>query len=364
MNVGLLGFGTVGSHFYLLAQQQPGVKVKAVLSRRPRPEVSCLVTADFAHILSDPDIDTVVEAMGGLHPAYEYITAAMAAGKHVITANKQVVCTYYNELLALAEKTGVALRCTAAVGGGIPWLTSLRRAARMDKMVSVEGIVNGTTNFMLSAMVRRGASFADALHEAQLLGYAEADPSADVEGYDARRKLVLSANLAFGVSLMEEDIPCVGITNIQPRDVAVVRDKGLTFKLMAYACRQERGISAYVAPVLVQQHTTEANVEDTGNILTLVGEHIGRQSFLGAGAGGWPTASNVMGDCLAVAAGERGYYTRDCTPCFVKNELLDGQWFYRFKGEYYFRQCTAEAAFSAYAVHLMEDPQALMAKVR
>ena len=209
MNIALLGFGTVGKAFYELTLGRSDLRVTSVLSRRPRPELPCTVTNDFDEIVRDRSVGIVVEVMGGLEPAYRYICAAMRAGKHVVTANKQLVCAHYDELLELARECGVSLRCTAAAGGGIPWLTSLSRAARLDEITAVGGILNGTTNYMLSAMTASGVDYTTCLREAQALGYAEADPTADVEGYDARRKLVLSANLAFGASVREEEIPCI-----------------------------------------------------------------------------------------------------------------------------------------------------------
>lgn len=235
MNIALLGFGTVGSHFYKLCEGRTDLHVAAVLSRRPRPELTCTVTADYDEIVRDPSIDIVVEVMGGIEPAYSYLCAAMRAGKHVVTANKQLMCAHFEELTSLAKEKGVALRCTAAAGGGIPWLTSLSRASELDEIKAVEGILNGTTNYMLSAMTNSGADYAPALQKAQELGYAEADPTADVEGLDARRKIVLSADLAFGVNIREEDIPCVGISSITAGDIAKAKDEGLTYKLIARA---------------------------------------------------------------------------------------------------------------------------------
>ena len=229
MNIALLGFGTVGSHFYKLCEGRTDLHVAAVLSRRPRPELTCTVTADYDEIVRDPSIDIVVEVMGGIEPAYSYLCAAMRAGKHVVTANKQLMCAHFEELTSLAKEKGVALRCTAAAGGGIPWLTSLSRASELDEIKAVEGILNGTTNYMLSAMTNSGADYAPALRKAQELGYAEADPTADVEGLDARRKIVLSADLAFGVNIREEDIPCVGISSITAGDIAKAKDEGLTY---------------------------------------------------------------------------------------------------------------------------------------
>ena len=229
MNIALLGFGTVGKAFYELTLGRSDLRVTSVLSRRPRPELPCTVTNDFDEIVRDRSVGIVVEVMGGLEPAYRYICAAMRAGKHVVTANKQLMCAHFEELTSLAKEKGVALRCTAAAGGGIPWLTSLSRASQLDEITAVEGILNGTTNYMLSAMTASGVDYTTCLREAQALGYAEADPTADVEGLDARRKLVLSADLAFGVNIREEDIPCVGISSITAGDIAKAKDEGLTY---------------------------------------------------------------------------------------------------------------------------------------
>ncbi|MBR2894528.1 MAG: homoserine dehydrogenase [Oscillospiraceae bacterium] len=219
MNIALLGFGTVGKGFYNLTAENHNLQVTAVLSRKPRKELTCLVSADFQEILSS-GVDIVVEAMGGLHPAYEYVCDALRARKHVVTANKWLMCEYYQELVNLAKENGVALRCTAAAGGGIPWLTNLERVTHFDTINKVEGILNGTTNFILDAMTKNGSDYDEILAEAQRLGFAEADPTADVEGFDARRKIVLSANIAFGVDLKESDVPCFGISTISAEDIA------------------------------------------------------------------------------------------------------------------------------------------------
>lgn len=363
MNVALLGFGTVGSRFYEMVRQREDVTVSAVLSRRPRPELSCTVTADFDEIVRDKSIDAVVEVMGGLEPAYSYITAAMRAGKHVVTANKQLMCAHYDELPALAKSCGVSLRCTAAAGGGIPWLVSLERARRLDEIDAVEGILNGTTNYMLSAMTDSGADYDTVLKEAQALGYAEADPTADVEGLDARRKLVLSANLAFGVSVREEEIPCVGIPHITSADISKAKELGLTFKLIARAERNAGKVSAYVCPTLFPVSAPEAHTGGTGNLVSLYARRIGKQSFSGAGAGGFPTASSVLADCLAVTDGCGSYYTGRAEPCAVDNNGAAERWFFRRGGEYAFDECTARQAFAAYESCLKNDPTALMARV-
>jgi len=363
MNIGLLGFGTVGSHFYAMAAGQEALRVTAVLSRRPRPELTCTVTADFDEIVRDPAIGIVVEVMGGLEPAYSYICAAMRAGKHVVTANKQLMCAHYDELLALAEECGVSLRCTAAAGGGIPWLTSLERAAALDEITAVEGILNGTTNFMLSAMTAHGAEYGAVLREAQALGYAEADPTADVEGLDARRKLVLSANLAFGVSLREEEVPCVGIPAITAADIRAAAERGFTYKLIARAERADDGrIAAFVCPTLFPADAPEAHTDGTGNLVSLYARRIGKQSFAGAGAGGFPTGSNVLADCLAAARGCGSYYTLRHAPAAVDNAAFSSLWYFRVKDNCFIERCTAAQAFAALALCRKDDPAALLAR--
>ena len=308
MNIALLGFGTVGKAFYELTLGRSDLRVTAVLSRRPRPELPCTVTDSFDDILRDRSIGTVVEVMGGLEPAYRYICAAMRAGKHVVTANKQLMCAHYDELLELAKACGVSLRCTAAAGGGIPWLTSLSRAGRLDKLTAVEGILNGTTNYMLSAMTAADVDYTTCLREAQALGYAEADPTADVEGYDARRKLVLSANLAFGASVREEEIPCFGISSVDAADFAAWREMGRVCKLFVRAERHEGRISAFVCPTLFPAASPVAQTNGTGNLVTLRGARFGELSFSGAGAGGYPTGSSVLSDCADILEGCPSFY--------------------------------------------------------
>ena len=362
MQIGLLGFGTVGSHFYRMIEDQPDLTVKTLLSRKPREGMSCRVTDDFLEIISDPEIDTVVEAIGGIHPAYEYLSAALRAGKHVVTANKAVMCAYYGKLIRLARKHKVSLRCTAAAGGGIPWLTSLSRIAKMDRIHAVEGILNGTTNYMLSEMTARYAEYPDVLKEAQKLGYAEADPTDDVEGYDARRKLVLSANLAFGVSIQENDIDCEGISTVTAADIAWARERGLIWKLNARAVQNGATVSAFVCPTLFPVSTCEAHTNGSTNLVSLYSERIGKQSFSGAGAGGWPTASNVLADCLEIQKGCAPFYLdHDPVPLTVNNESAGGAWLYRSYGKYNIRSASVEEAFEAFAALKTVEPKALLA---
>ena len=361
MQIGLLGYGTVGKAFYTLSEEQPSLTVKTLLTRRPR-HLSCREVDTFADILNDPDIDLGVELIGGIHPAYEYISAALRAKKHVVTANKAVVCAYYSELVRMAAANGVCLRCTAAAGGGIPWLSSLGRAAKMDRITAVEGILNGTTNYILSEMTARNAGYDELLAEAQQLGYAEADPTDDVEGYDARRKLVLSANLAFSALIREQDIPCVGISRLTVADIAWARERGLVWKLIARAERKDGAVGAYVCPTLFPASTPESQTNGSANLVSLYAERIGKQSFSGAGAGGWPTASNVLADCLEIADSSRSFYSdRPVTPLPVNNDGELKTWLFRSYGRYAIRQETAADAFEAYAAVSEIDPGALLA---
>ena len=361
MQIGLLGYGTVGKAFYALCEEQPSLTVKTVLTRRPR-SLGCRETGDLADIVNDPDVDLVVELIGGIHPAYEYISAALKAKKHVVTANKAVVCAYYTEFVRLAAENGVCLRCTAAAGGGIPWLSSIARAARMDRITAVEGILNGTTNYILSEMTARNAAYDELLKEAQQLGYAEADPTDDVEGYDARRKLVLSANLAFSALIREQDIPCIGISRMTVADIAWARERGLVWKLNARAEMRDGVVSAFICPTLFPAATPEAQTNGSANLVSLYAERIGKQSFSGAGAGGWPTASNVLADCLEIAGGAPPFYSdRSVIPLPVDNEDAPRTWLFRSYGRYTVREETTADAFEAYAAVSEADPGALLA---
>ena len=314
----LLGFGVVGGGVWALCAPRDDLNVKRVLLRSPKeglPEE--VVTFNADDILNDPEIDTVVEVMGGLHPAYEYVSAALAQGKNVVTANKALIAAYYTELTALARERGAALRCTAAVGGGIPWLTNLERVKRLDTVCAVGGIMNGTTNFIMDAMHKAPVDFPAILKEAQDLGYAEADPSADIDGDDIRRKLCISANIAFDAALEETAIPTFGIRTVTAADIAAFRAHGFACKLLARAESTDSGVCAYVEPTLVGAGDLEAAVPANFNLITYEAEQLGRQSFYGQGAGRFPTAENVVQDCLTVLSGKRGFYTDRAVPMFL-----------------------------------------------
>ena len=308
MRIGLLGFGVVGRGVYDLTASRDDMTVAKVVCLEEVSLPDAEVTKNFQDVLNDSTIDTVVEAMGGLHPAYEFVRAAIEAGKHIITSNKALVATFYDELIPLAKEKGVCFRCTAAVGGGIGWLSELERARRIQTIEKVGGIMNGTCNYILDSMTRLGITYADALAQAQKLGYAEANPSTDVEGIDTWHKVILSSNIAFGISLDPSTVPVAGISKIQASDVENFAAHGLVCKLISTGKNTDGKVSAYVQPTLVKLGEPESAVPANYNLITLVGSASGRMSFYGQGAGRYPTAYNVVQDCADVLAG-RDFYS-------------------------------------------------------
>ena len=307
MNIGLLGFGVVGRGVYEITTAREDMQVTKVLCLEDINLPDAESVKDIKLIVEDPSIDTVVEAMGGLHPAYEFVRAAIENGKNVVTSNKALVCTFYDELLPLAKEKGVSFRSTAAVGGGIGWLSELERARRVQQLKEVGGIMNGTCNYILDNMTRLGLPYADVLKQAQQLGYAEADPSTDVDGIDTWHKVILSSNIAFGVTVDKTTVPVAGIRNIQAQDVENFKAYGLVCKLISTGKRTEKGYSIYVQPTLVKSGDLEAAVPMNYNLITFVGETSDRMSFYGQGAGRYPTAYNVVQDLVDVLEGKSFY---------------------------------------------------------
>ena len=321
MKIGLLGFGVVGRGVYDLTAQRDDMQVAKVVCLEEISLPDAEVTKDFQSVLQDETIDTIVEAMGGLHPAYEFVRAAIEAGKNIVTSNKALVATFYDELIPLAKEKGVKFRCTAAVGGGIGWLSELERARRIQTIEAVGGIMNGTCNYILDSMTRLGLTYQDALSQAQALGYAEANPSTDVDGIDTWHKLILSANIAFGISLDHESVPVAGIRHIQACDVEEFTSHGYVCKLVSTGVMNEGKLSAFVQPTLFNKGEPEAAVPTNYNLITLVGSASGRMSFYGQGAGRYPTAYNVVQDCADVLAG-KGYYSPYGGKVEADNSLL------------------------------------------
>ena len=319
MKIGLLGFGVVGRGVYDLTAERDDITVAKVVCLEEVNLPDAEVTRDFNSVLTDDSIDTVVEAMGGLHPAYEFVKAAIEAGKNIVTSNKALVATFYDELIPLANEKGVQFRCTAAVGGGIGWLSELERARRAQTLEQVGGIMNGTCNYILDSMTRLGLDYGEALKQAQALGYAEAKPATDVEGIDTWHKTILSSNIAFGVSVDREGVPVTGIANISAGDVENFKAHGYTCKLIGTGKMTDGKVSAYVQPTLFPDGALEAAVPANFNLITLYGEASGRMSFYGQGAGRYPTAYNVVQDCADLLAG-KGFYTPTNDAVSVSND--------------------------------------------
>ena len=310
IGVGLLGAGVVGSEVgrVLLApgaSDAQGLDLKRVVVRdlsakRSRIPQS-LLTDDAEEVLGDSDIAVVVELMGGVEPARSYITAAMSSGKHVVTANKEVIAKHGDELSRIARANDVGLSYEASVGGGIPVLAVLQDSLGANRIDTIRAIINGTTNYILTSMDESGAAFADALKQAQQLGYAEADPTADVEAYDPVFKLAILSRLAWGVSVPPSDVYRSGISDIGAKDLRYARELGFKIKLLAIATSEADGIRCRVHPALVPLNVPMADVNGVLNAVEFNGDLVGPLWLQGRGAGAGPTASAVMGDLLRIA---------------------------------------------------------------
>ena len=324
LNVALLGCGVVGSEVVRLLREQAAdltarigapVEVTGIAVRRPqRPRATgidrALLTTDAVELVSRPDTDIVIEVIGGIEPARSLLLAAMKAGKSVVTANKMLLAEDGAAVHGAAREHGADLYYEAAVAGAIPLLRPLRESLAGDAVHRVLGIVNGTTNYILDRMDTSGAGFADALEEAQGLGYAEADPTADVEGFDAAAKAAILAGLAFHSPVTAADVHREGITGVRPADIESARTLGCVVKLLAICERTEAGVGARVHPAMIPRSHPLAGVREAYNAVFVEAQSAGRLMFYGAGAGGAPTASAVLGDLVAVArnrlAGTRG----------------------------------------------------------
>lgn len=319
IRVGVLGCGTVGASLIALVDRQNStirartglsleisrIAVRDLSRARPAGVDGAAFTTDAMAVATDPNIDVVVEVMGGISPARELILAALAAGKPVITANKALLAAHGSELFAAAEMAGVDLLFEASVAGGIPFIRPLRESLLAEPVVRVMGIMNGTTNYILTRMTEAGADYSEALAEAQALGYAEADPTADVEGHDAAAKIAIVASIAFGAEVTSADVQCEGISKVTADDIAFAKRHGYAIKLLAIAERfsdlNSDELSARVHPCLVPNSHPLAAVRDSFNAVFVQGDAVGDLMFYGRGAGGDPTASAVLGDLVDAA---------------------------------------------------------------
>jgi homoserine dehydrogenase len=314
VRVGLLGLGTVGCGTMTVLSRNSEeitrragrridiIKATARDLKKARP---CLtqgieLVADPAQLVRDPDLDVVVELIGGVEPARSLVLEAIAQGKHVVTANKALIALHGNEIFRAAQAKGVMVAFEAAVCGGIPIIKALREGLAANRIEWLAGIINGTSNYILTEMRDRGADFADVLAEAQRLGYAEADPSFDIEGIDAAHKLTILAAIAFGIPLKFKDVYVEGISRITPADIAYAEKFGYRLKLLGIARRVPAGVELRVHPTLIPERRLIANVDGAMNAVLIKGDAVGPTLFYGAGAGAEPTASAVVADLVDV----------------------------------------------------------------
>ena len=307
MKIALLGHGTVGRGVdQIITQRVDGVDVARILEL-PDRLTEPRMTSNFEDILRDPEIELVVECMGGLEPAHTYIVDALAAGKSVVTSNKAVVAAHFDEFVSQAKATGATFLIEATCGGGVPWIASIEKARRIDQIESFSGIMNGTTNFIIDAMVKQGADFGDVLKQAQELGYAERDPSADIDGIDVRNKTYIAACVAFGCACVE-DFPVTGLRTITKADIDLFAQKGLTVKLLGRGVQEDGRYAVSVEPVALSSDTLEAHVPTNFNLLSLVGTTVGELKFYGQGAGMLPTGNAIVQDVIDYSQGRRPVY--------------------------------------------------------
>ena len=315
VNVGLIGLGTVGggvartilSHHdrYLDAYNIDLKIARACGLAWEQAEAAGITpeqfTSDWHDVVSDENVDIVVELIGGKHPATEIYEAAFAAGKHVVTANKALLGRHVEAFARTAREHGVQLKCEASCGGGIPIVSTLERDLVGNEILTIAGILNGTTNYILSRMEAEGADYADVLADAQAKGYAEADPSADVDGFDAASKTAILASIGFSSRVTTDDVYQQGIRTISAEDISVAHDLGYTIKLLGIARNTAEGVDVRVHPTMIPLDHQLAKVSGAMNAVYVVGDAVGETMFYGAGAGSFPTASAVVGDILTLS---------------------------------------------------------------
>ena len=314
VRIGLIGTGTVGGGCIDIwknhredFKRHYGIDIEIVRvcsldrSEAEAHGVGDLFTDNFNEIINDPDIDMVIELIGGTGVAHTIVSNALKAGKYVVTANKALMATAGGELFNLADEAGVEIAFEASVGGGIPIIDPMKHSLISNEISSVLGIVNGTTNYMLTRMDEDGMAYEDVLTEAQAKGFAEADPSADVDGFDAAAKIAILASIAFNSRVVLGDVSTEGIRNIQPLDLKTAKEMGYSVKLLAIAHRRPEGIDVRVHPTMIPKSHQMAHVNGVYNAIYVTGDAVGETMFFGEGAGAGPAASAVMGDVLEVS---------------------------------------------------------------
>ena len=303
MKIGLLGHGTVGSGVRKIidgknTKEVSQLEISKILVRYEKDITDERMTVDIHNIVEDPDIDVVVECIGGDEPAFSYVKAALFNGKHVVTSNKKMLVNHLEELLETARTRGVSLKYEAACGGGIPWMSNLDRTKRIDDIDSFRGIFNGTTNYILSKMSDEGSEFAVALKEAQDCGYAEFDPSDDIDGMDTAYKVVLSSCKGFGVLANIHDIDIYGIRHISAKDIAYACKHGYVCKLIGSGVKSDSGVSGTVIPTFIPKQNIFTTIPANFNAIESDSKTLGKMTYVGQGAGSYPTAHAVVQDLI------------------------------------------------------------------
>lgn len=345
INIGILGLGNVGEGVVRLIRQNnesiskrvgESLNITKILVKNKNKKRSNMfldkITFDVSEILKDEEIKIVVELIGGYEPAYTYIKEALRSGKHVVTANKEVIATHGKELFDLALENNVNLLFEASVGGGIPIIGPMKYCLAANNIKKVMGILNGTTNYILTQMTEKGIEFDKVLKEAQKKGYAESDPTADVEGYDAARKLAILSSIAFNTRIIPGKISVEGIDKIDVKDIKYAQEMNCVIKLIAQGRKHSEGVELFVAPMFLKKTHPLAGVRDAYNAIFLEGDAVGKVMFYGQGAGMMPTASAVVADIMDVM--RNNYINRTYCTCYNDLNIVEPGC---FKASFYVR---------------------------
>ncbi|GAB6136928.1 homoserine dehydrogenase [Halanaerobaculum tunisiense] len=338
IKVGLLGCGTVGSGVYKILQENANsiaqksgaeltvgkVLVKDTTKQQPVDVDQELLTSDFEEVINDSELEIIVEVIGGVHPAKEFVLRSLRSGRSVVTANKELIAKHGSELLGVAEENGVDIYFEASVGGGIPIISPLKEDLAGNQITKLMGIVNGTTNYILTKMDQEEAAFSEVLDQAQELGYAEADPTSDIEGYDAAYKLAILASIGFESRVDLDRVYIEGITEVTRDDISYAQELGYKIKLLAIGKQNEGEVEVRVHPTLIPGDHPLASVNDVFNAVFVEGDAIGEVMFYGPGAGQMPTGSAVVGDIITAARNiDFGAQGRISCTCFTEKEFKE-----------------------------------------
>lgn len=371
MKIALLGHGVVGRGVdQIVSTCTQGMEVSRILELPDRLS-DPRMTSSFDDIVNDPTIEAVVECMGGIEPAHTFIMAALAAGKSVVTSNKAVVAAHFEEFVQQAAASGASLLIEATCGGGIPWIASIQKALRIDEVTRISGIMNGTTNYLVDTMAKTGEDFSAVLARAQVLGYAERNPSDDIDGVDVKNKTIIAASVAFRTCCVRE-FPVMGIGNLTKADMRLFAGRDRVVKLLGRAVQRDGRYAVSVEPVALPMRSLEANVPSNFNLVTLEGATVGELKFYGQGAGSLPTGNAMVQDLLDLRDGRRPAYDfsrqLDYDP-----SLLAGDYVLRTsaaapagaipfaRGAWVMRNRTAAEARSILDEALVDDPTSLIA---